>query len=376
MSLNKRILIADDERDLREYLAKLLLGMNRKNEISLLVEKMRGRLSGKSSQPASDSLAHQDDQYEIYTAGNGTDALQMTKDAVESGKSFAVAFLDIRMPPGPNGLDTAKRIHEIDPNVEIVVMTAYEDHDRKTLSNAVPRPEKLLYIKKPFHSDEISQTAFCLISKWNAEAVERKRKSWLESIIKSMSKLKTVPAHGSNGQNVYLSLLKAIQAFTESKSAFIAMWNQESEHWNIKQCIGISDEDAEQFVLENSKALLECRATQSIENKYVLPLKRENFSAVAVLSDITAQNDPEWYNLLMLLGMTAGEILSNLCSDHVEKEQVISIEDSNARTALNKIRVCASSIKDSLGEKPEAAIVEEIIRSVEIISKTLSPKGD
>lgn len=353
MPLNKRILIADDERDLREYLARLLLGMNRKNEISQLVEKMRGRLSGKTSlnHSETDTSDDQEEPYEIYTAGNGSDAIQMTWEAVHSGKPFAVVFLDIRMPPGPDGLETAGKIHEIDANVEIVVMTAYADHDHKTLSGSVQRPERLLYLKKPFDGDEILQAAFSLTTKWNSEAVERKRKSWLESIIKSISKLKTAP---TTGQNVYQTLLKAIQAFTDSDSAFIAVW--ESDSWHIKQSEGISEADAGLFLEQNSKALFECRSTQNIGNKYVLPIKRENFSAAAVLSGITAQNDPEWYNLLMLLGMTAGEVLSSTLPE---------TENRKALAELEKIRNTAEIIKKSLGEKPEAVMAEDIIRAVE-----------
>lgn len=362
MPFNRRILIADDERDLRECLVQLLLGTGRRNEMAQLVEKMRSRLSGKTSLSSSgqDSSIENEEPYEIYTAANGQDAAQMVKDAVDTGKPFAAVFLDIRMPPGPDGLETARKIHEIDPKVEVVIMTAYADHDQKTLSDSLQRPEKLLYIKKPFHADEISQTACCLIAKWNAEAVENKRKSWLESIIKSMSKLNMSAAHG---QSVYMTLLKAIQAFTDSESAFVAVWD--GRRWDIKQTIGISEEDSVLFVSENSKALLACRSTQSIGDKYVLPINRESFSAAVILSGITAQNDPEWYKLLMLLGMTAGDALA----------QQQPVHDTTAAAALDKIKSCAESIKNSSENKPEAAMAEEIIKAVVIVAKVLSLKG-
>lgn len=363
MPLNRRILIADDERDLRECLVKLLLGTGRKNEIAQLVEKTRRRLSGKSTATPSeqDDSEEQDESYEIYTAANGRDAIQMAEDAVNSGKPFAAIFLDIRMPPGPDGLETAIKIHEIDPRVEVVVMTAYADHDQKSLSGSVQRPEKLLYIKKPFHADEISQAARCLTAKWNAEAVEHKRKSWLESIIKSISKLNMSTAHG---QNVYMTLIKAIQAFTNSQSAFVAAWDDSG--WNIKQAVGLSEEDAAHFASENSKALLECRSTQNIGDKYVLPIKRENFSAVVILSGITAQNDPEWYKLLMLLGMTAGEVLA---------QQQIERDTTAGAAALDKIKSCAESIKNSPGNGTEAAMAEEILKAAAIVAKALMPEG-
>ena len=157
----------------------------------------------------------------------------------------------------------------------------------------------------------------------------------------------------------------------------MAVWNDNLTRWEIKQCIEISNEEAEKFVQENSRSLLECRATQNIGNKYILPLRRENFFAAAILSDIVAQNDPEWYNLLILLGMTAGEVLSGIHSqpenkthDRNEGKTVASAAES-VRIQLNKIIACANTIRGALGEKSESALAEDIIRSAESMIKSL-----
>jgi len=82
---------------------------------------------------------------------------------------FAVVFLDMRMPPGPDGVWAAARIRELDPAVEIVICTAYSDVDPRDIGGMVPPEEKLSYLQKPFHPHEIRQMTISLASKWRSE---------------------------------------------------------------------------------------------------------------------------------------------------------------------------------------------------------------
>ena len=82
---------------------------------------------------------------------------------------FAVVFLDMRMPPGPDGVWAAARIRELDPAVEIVLCTAYSDVDPRDIGGMVPPEEKLSYLQKPFHPQEIRQMTISLASKWRSE---------------------------------------------------------------------------------------------------------------------------------------------------------------------------------------------------------------
>ena len=88
---------------------------------------------------------------------------------VEGVAKFAVAFLDMRMPPGPDGVWAAARIRELDPAIEIVLCTAYSDVDPAEMGSMVPPEEKLSYLQKPFHPHEIRQMTISLASKWRAE---------------------------------------------------------------------------------------------------------------------------------------------------------------------------------------------------------------
>ncbi len=109
-------------------------------------------------------------EYEVIKAANG-------KEGVEQARlhpDVKVAFIDMRMPPGINGAETAKQIREINPNVEIVIATAYSDINLKEIVNIVGKPEKLLYLRKPFASEEIEQLALNLVTKFNSERIKER----------------------------------------------------------------------------------------------------------------------------------------------------------------------------------------------------------
>ena len=91
------------------------------------------------------------------------EAVDAVKIAVEQEKPFAVAFLDIRMPPGPDGIWLAEQIRALDPFTEIVMVTGYADTKPDKIASRVPPTDKLLYLQKPFHNYEIQHFADSLV---------------------------------------------------------------------------------------------------------------------------------------------------------------------------------------------------------------------
>jgi diguanylate cyclase (GGDEF)-like protein len=91
------------------------------------------------------------------------------RDALERGRPFALAFLDMRMPPGPDGAWAAGQIRTLDPTVDIVIASAYSDIEPQDLSARVPPADRLFYLQKPFHPHEVRQLALALGRKWQAE---------------------------------------------------------------------------------------------------------------------------------------------------------------------------------------------------------------
>ncbi len=98
-------------------------------------------------------------EFEIDSAYQGQVGFELVQRSLENDQSYHVAFIDMRMPPGWNGLRTAKEIWNIDPNLPIVICTAYADHTWEQIVAELPRSELLLILKKPFDNIELKQMA-------------------------------------------------------------------------------------------------------------------------------------------------------------------------------------------------------------------------
>lgn len=107
--------------------------------------------------------------FELSHAMSGEQAYDMVKAAADADRPFALAYIDIRMPPGIDGIETIRLIREFERSLEIVIMTAYTDKPLSEIVDAMVLPHKLLYIRKPFAREEIQQTALALVEKWNIE---------------------------------------------------------------------------------------------------------------------------------------------------------------------------------------------------------------
>jgi HD-GYP domain-containing protein (c-di-GMP phosphodiesterase class II) len=123
--------------------------------------------------------------FDLTLCGQAEEALDVFRTAVEEGKPFAVTFLDLRMPPGPDGIWLAERIRALDPYIEIVMVTGYSDTSTTPdkIASRVPPTDKLLYLQKPFHNLEIQHFAASLSTKWLAEIELRKIRDDLEGRI-------------------------------------------------------------------------------------------------------------------------------------------------------------------------------------------------
>jgi diguanylate cyclase (GGDEF)-like protein len=164
-----RVLVADDEADVRDAYRQILLEADMSSETAVF-HNLRERLFNKhASEQLAKTLSPSDTTFApVFCAGSEA-AVAAVRDALAADDPFAVAFLDMRMPPGPDGVWAAARIRELDPAIEIVVCTAYSDIDPRDIGGMVPPEEKLSYLQKPFHPHEIRQMTISLASKWRSE---------------------------------------------------------------------------------------------------------------------------------------------------------------------------------------------------------------
>jgi len=122
-------------------------------------------------------------RFELTVCRQGEEAVEAVIEALRVNRPYAVAFLDVRMPPGRGGLVAAETIRRLDPWIQIVVVTAYTDVDPATIAARVPPADRLLYIQKPFHPQEISQFAVSLCAKWRAERDFQSLRNRLETLV-------------------------------------------------------------------------------------------------------------------------------------------------------------------------------------------------
>lgn len=127
------------------------------------MEGLAASLFGKGSEMSSPPL------FELVLSRQADEGVEKTKTAIQEGRPFAVAFIDVRLPPGRDGVWAAEQLRKIDPDLQIVIVTAYSDVDPLDIAERVRPEDKLLYVQKPFYPQEIRQFATALGSKWRAE---------------------------------------------------------------------------------------------------------------------------------------------------------------------------------------------------------------
>lgn len=164
-----RVLVVDDEADVRDAYRQILLEADVNRDLAAFRD-LRTRLFRKPEDAAvaPKSTARAATFNPVFRDG-AESAVAAVREALAQEQPFAVVFLDMRMPPGPDGVWAAARIREIDPAIEIVICTAYSDVDPCEIGGIVPPEEKLSYLQKPFHPHEVRQMTIALASKWRAE---------------------------------------------------------------------------------------------------------------------------------------------------------------------------------------------------------------
>ena len=96
-------------------------------------------------------------KFEIVACSQGNDAIDAAKQAATDGRPFDVVILDVRMPPGIDGIEAGRQIRRLDPDVEIIFVTGFSDVPREELERRVPPPMKLHYFNKPISFMQLAE---------------------------------------------------------------------------------------------------------------------------------------------------------------------------------------------------------------------------
>jgi len=159
-----RILVVDDDPAVLDAYRRVLIPVPQ-TTVRAAIDDLRTRLflaAGASAlpPPSRETLA-----CDAVFCKSAEAAVAEVRAACAAEQPFAMVFLDMRMPPGPDGAWAAERIREIDAELEIVICTAFSDVDPAEIGRRVPPADQLFYLQKPFHPHEIRQLATALSEK-------------------------------------------------------------------------------------------------------------------------------------------------------------------------------------------------------------------
>ncbi len=174
----KRILIIDDNTQIHQDFKKvLLISKENENDLDILEEALLGKTSNQ-----------QDETYSIDYASQGEEGFKMVEHSIKEKEPYAVAFIDVRMPPGWDGIETISKIWEVYPDLQVVICTAYSDYSWDELFNKFGNTDKLLILKKPFDNIEVRQLTYTLSKKWELNRIANLKLNTLERNIEERTK--------------------------------------------------------------------------------------------------------------------------------------------------------------------------------------------
>jgi diguanylate cyclase (GGDEF)-like protein len=171
---NQRILVIDDNRAIHDDFRKILAHAEG-GEAAIAAAELA--IFGESGAVAARPT------FEVDSAMQGKDGVECIRAALEAGRPYAVAFVDMRMPPGWDGLETIENIWAVDASVQAVICSAHSDYDWTEVVARLGHADKLLILKKPFEPIEVMQCASALTRKWHNERIVKRHVDALEQVV-------------------------------------------------------------------------------------------------------------------------------------------------------------------------------------------------
>lgn len=265
-----KILVIDDNLAIHDDFKKILLPREQKDSAS--AQKLNDI---KNSLFQEESLSNLKlPRYKLDCVSQGQEALALVKN--ESDNPYAVAFVDIRMPPGWDGVETIQQIWRVDPYIQMVICTAYSDYSWDETIKKLGESENLLILKKPFDVIEVRQLAYSLSRKWKIQSQLDVHMTGLENLVtKRTAALETS-----------LALLESIAdgILVVDVSGKIVDFNQKFlEMWNIPQTV---------MQKNNFDSIVEFSSNQLESPKKLISVIKSNNEAVNIdsFSEVNLKN--------------------------------------------------------------------------------------
>jgi two-component system NtrC family sensor kinase len=197
-SRNRHILLIDDMPAIHDDFRKILAPRPAADRLRNMEAAVFGNAPAPAASPG----------FELDSAYQGEQGVALVEAAVDAGRPYALAFVDMLMPPGLDGVETIERLWRIDPHVQVVICTAYSDHPWEKVLRRLDAQDRLLVIKKPCDMIEVSQLAWTLTAKWT---VSREAESRIGILEQSVQELQATQADLRRSN-------EALEAFVDSTS--------------------------------------------------------------------------------------------------------------------------------------------------------------
>lgn len=401
---NRRILVIDDNRAIHEHFVKILCGSD-----SAELDAEEAAIFGGPA-PAEPRAG-----FELTSAYQGGEGVEKLRDAQDRGQPFALAFVDVRMPPGLDGMETALLLWEVDPELQVVLCTAYSDYSWQEMTARFEKPDRLLVIKKPFDAIEVVQVAHALAEKWRLTQQLRAQLDTLETRVRERTADLLIANDTLRQQAALLDKARDAILVCELSGA-VRYWNASAERlygWSAQEATGrpvaelLHREQTEftaamKVLIERGDWIGELRHMTRdgrdliIEAHWTL-VRDERGKPQSVLSintDITAKKEFESQFLraqrMDSLGTLAGGIahdLNNVLAPIVMGAELLeaSVQDASAKRLLNIIEVSATRgsemvkqiLKFARGTHGTHQVVapERLIADLERIASDTFPKS-
>ena len=170
--INRRILVVDDNRAIHSDYRKILCAKPRESDWLDQAEKgFFGDTETTAEKPS----------FQLDSAYQGQEGLDLVAQAHAENRRYALAFIDVRMPPGMDGIETAARLWKLDPEVQVVICTAYSDYVWEEIVAKVGQSDRWVILRKPFDNVEVLQLASALTEKWRLLQHSKSRLNDLEA---------------------------------------------------------------------------------------------------------------------------------------------------------------------------------------------------
>ena len=291
---NYRVLIVDDEAGIHSDFRDML-NPNRRQR---LTAKLAETLLDKVPENTTSFLPN----FELLHATSGEDAYDIVCAGKAADRPIAVAYIDVRMSPGIDGIEAIRRIRQIEKDIELVIMTAYTDKPLPEIVRDMELLHKLLYIRKPFASEEVQQITLALVEKWNIE----------QELAKKQQQLIT------NHQNLEISHQR-LETVLDSAEDAIGMFDNEGHllfaNRYYQQLFDLTEDQLRQMSPDELKTRMKARFQKPELSQPEAGVHSENLEDIVEAIGEASQSEPKlFYHSIIPVRNSQGNFAGNVVS--------------------------------------------------------------